>query len=671
MLRGLGSAWWLVSVVVAQTPAPDLLAKDWRERNQAARAMATAATLDLDVVFRALQLPEEGWSSQPGLYWAPRDGFDPIGMVLAECRMEANLPIWPVAKFGDWSRLVTAEDLVIPYPPARLAEWLLQQRPVLRDAVRERWRGERIVLQSRRLATLWCDLFTPSEDELLAAATDPKQRAAVVEACATARPEALRMLVLRGDGPLQDAALLADAGREASSIGDDASVRAILAQRFLETEAPHQAATLGTMLLRHGLRSLGALLEADLESPTMRRRATALAALLADEIAIPIDGMLPFLDDRDPVVVDRALCALRNPERRQADPRKLVETLLALLETNANERTATLAMTALGVLEADVPRDLADKVLARWDGTPPSLRATMLTTLLQLGRAKDIPLADTVMALRLAPSSRLGRRLLGLELASLPDGGAEALLAIRRPSAPPEILNEIAAAIASSTPDRLIPWLAQLRLRAPAMRALAPVAPHLLPPFEEVWAGVVGRSKEVGAGALAVLFAHPDAAAHHAELLPHVLAIDWREKDSFDAFVAEQLKPLAPEQRIEHLTRRLQKGEAFWLVQDLPPAVLLPHVRRWYDAATDDDRRATLCAHLVRLGEAANEDHPRILAQIRGSRSYVTLSALEKLPRLPNPLRQAIEAQIDTSLGEESSYELLNLCDVLWAHRAR
>ena len=103
----------------------------------------------------------------------------------------------------------------------------------------------------------------------------------------------------------------------------------------------------------------------------------------------------------------------------------------------------------------------------------------------------------------------------------------------------------------------------------------------------------------------------------------------------------------------------------------LPPAVLLPHVRRWHDAATDDERRSTLCAHLVRLGQAADEDHPRILARIRGSRSHRTLAALVKLPRLAAPLRQAIEARIDTDLDAESPFELQDLCDVLWAHRSR
>ena len=635
--------------------------------------MATEATLDLDVVFRALQLPEEGWSSQVGLWGGGGGGSrEAVAEVRAESWQVAHGPVPPAGWLAPRFPPAEVTDLVVPHPPSVLATWLVRRRPELREVVRERWRSEAVTLHSSEVAALWLDLLAPSDDELLAAAANAEQRVAIVLACRAVRPQALRMLTLRGDGPLQDAALLADASRIASldPVDADESVRKILVGRFLDSEDASESAALGTLLQHHGRAGLDFVLAAEPRRPIARRRATALAVLLADQVAIPVAGMLPFLDDRDPVVVDRALCALRNPERRQADPRKLVETLLALLETTENERTATLALTALGGLEADVPRDLADKVLARWDGTPPSLRATMLTTLLQLGRAKDIPLADMVAVLRLAPSSRLGRRLLGLELAALPDGGTEALLAIRRPSAPPEILNEIAEAIASSAPDRLSPWLAQLRLRAPAMRALAPVAPQLLPSFEEVWAGVVGRSKEPGAEALSVLLKHPDAATHHIELLPHVLAIDCREKDSLDAFVADQLRPLAPEQRIEHLTRRLQNGEAFWLVQDLPPAVLLPHVRRWHDAASDDDGRSRLCAELVRLGQAADEDHPRILARIRGSRSYLTLAALEKLPSLPAPLRQSIEARIDTELGDEPSLDLQNLCDVLWAHRS-
>lgn len=670
MIRGLGSAWCLVSIVVAQTPAPDLTSKDWRTRNEVARAMATAATLDLDAVFRALQVPEDAWSSL-GLFVGLGGGRSFTAEIVSECQSEAAGSLYFVLP-GDWYRIDSVDDLGIPHTSAGLAAWLLQRRPDQHDAARARWRSERLVLRSKRLAMLWLQLLAPTDDELLAAAGDAEQRSAVVQACAVLRPQALRLLQQRGDGPLQDAALLADAARDEATTGPgDESVRELLARRFLACADAQVAARLGTALQRHGVAGLRALLAAKPGSPTERQRTTAFAVLLAEKAPIPIAPMLPFLGFRDPKVLERALCALRNPEPDARTAPKLVDRLFDVLEGTDDERTAALALMVLGSLATDVPKDLAEQLLDHWDDTSPTLQPALLTTLRKLGVAQQVPFAEQAAAVQQQTAEPQDRTALCEELAARADAGAEALRSLRRATVRANLVERVAQLAAASDAERLRGWLDEPLLRTAAMHALAGKAPHLLPSFEVVQTTLTPKSKGPTADTLFVLLAHPDAAAHHAELLPHVLAVDWREKDSLDAFVAEQLKPLVPEQRIEHLARRLQNGDAFWLVQDLPTDVLLPHVRRWHDAATDDERRAKLCAELVRLGQAADEDHLRILEGIRGSRSYLTLDALEKLPRLPAPLRLAIEARIDTELGEESSYELQGLCDVLWAHRSR
>lgn len=674
MLRELGSAWWLVSLVAAQTPAPDLTSKDWRTRNEVARAMAAAATLDLDAVFRALQIPEDAWSSRVGRFGGRGGGRSFTAEILSECRSEAAGSLYFVLP-GDWYRIDSVDDLVIPHTSAGLAAWLLQRRPEQLDAARARWRSERLVLRSKRLAMLWLELLAPTDDEVLAAAGDAEQRSTVVQACAVLRPQALRLLQQRGDGPLQDAALLADAARDEATTGPgDESVRELLARRFLACDDAQRSARLGTALQRHGVAGLRALLAAKPGSPTERQRTTAFAVLLAEKAPIPIAPMLPFLGFRDPKVLERALCALRNPEPDPRTAPKLVDRLFDVLEGTDDERTAALALMVLGGLAADVPKDLAEQLLDHWDDTSPTLRPALLTTLRKLGVAQQVPFAEQAAAVQQQTASPEDRTALCVELAAKADCGAESLLTLRRATVRANLVEQVAQLAVATDPERLRGWLDEPLLRVAAMQAFASKAPHLLPPFEVVQATLTtltDKGKGPTADALIVLLAHPDAAAHHAELLPHVLAVDWREKSSLDAFVAEQLKPLAPEQRIEHLARRLQNGDAFWLVQDLPPEVLLPHVRRWHDAATDDERRATLCVHLVRLGQAADEDHPRILAQIRGSRSYRTMTALEKLPRLPAPLHPAIEARIDSELGADRSYELQTFCDVLWAHRSR
>ncbi|MFO1030805.1 MAG: hypothetical protein U1F60_06990 [Planctomycetota bacterium] len=669
MLRELGSAWWLVSIVAAQTPAPDLTSKDWRTRNEVARAMATAATLDLDVVFRALQVPEEGWSTSVGLYGGRGGGRSFVAEILSECRVEAAGSLYFVQP-GDWFSITSADDLVIPHTSAGLAVWLLQRRPEEHDAARARWRTERLVLRSYRIARLWLELLAPTDDELLAAAGDPEQRLAVVHACASLRPQSLRLLQQRGDGPLQDAALLAEAARDgANPAADDEATRNLLARRFLACQHAGTAARLGTALRRHGVPGLRALLAAKPGVPTERQRTTAFAVLLAEDVPIPIAPLLPFLGFSDPKVLERALCALRNPEPDPKTAPKLVDRLFDVLEGTDDERTAAVALMALGACAADVPKDLAEQLLEHWDDTSRTLRPALLTTLRKLGVAKQVPLAEQAAAVQQPTAEPADRTALCAELAAEADGGQKALLSLR-PTMRASLVGRVAELAALREPERLLGWLDEPTLRPVAIRALAGKAPQLLPPFEVVRTTVTPKAKALSDGALEVLLAHPDAAAHHAELLPQVLAVDWREKDSLDAFVAEQLKPMAPAQRIEHLARRLANGNAFWLVQDLPPDVLLPHVRRWHDAATDDERRDRLGAELVRLGQAADEDHLRIFAGLCGTRSYLTLEALEKLPRLPAPLRLAIEARIDAELGEEPSFELQNLCDVLWAHRS-
>ncbi|MFN7588767.1 MAG: hypothetical protein ACK5UQ_09690, partial [Planctomycetota bacterium] len=70
MRRGLASLLLFASFapfVCAQDAVQGLLAKDWRERNAAARTLAAAPTLDVDALLKVMQTPEDEWVGNVGI----------------------------------------------------------------------------------------------------------------------------------------------------------------------------------------------------------------------------------------------------------------------------------------------------------------------------------------------------------------------------------------------------------------------------------------------------------------------------------------------------------------------------------------------------------------------------------------------------------------------------
>lgn len=100
--------------------------------------MAAAPSLDLDVVFRALQVPEEEWSSQVGLWGGGGGGSrEAVAEVQAESWQVAYGPVPPAGWLAPRFPPADVTDLVVPQPPSMLATWLVRRRPELRQVVRE------------------------------------------------------------------------------------------------------------------------------------------------------------------------------------------------------------------------------------------------------------------------------------------------------------------------------------------------------------------------------------------------------------------------------------------------------------------------------------------------------------------------------------------------------
>lgn len=680
MRRGLASLLLLASFgsfVCAQDPIQGLLAKDWRERNAAARALAAAPTIDVDALLKVMQTPEDEWVRSVGLWGGRGGGRDPITAILLECDSEVAGRAAPALRNVDAFPLMDLIDLVIPRSAADLAGWLLQRSNTSRDHLRARWRELQIVPTNVPLARLWLRLFAPTADDAMALAALPEARKQVLQVLAAEQPALLHAIARRGAPELQDAALLADAATDFDHVvaRNDKELLAVLACRFVQTPDADAASRLGNALLAHRIEGLRAALDATArgadadDAATARRRIASFAAVLARTVEIPIAPMQPFVGDADPIVVERALCALRRPARDPQAAKELAPVLFELLGNTRDPRLAAVALHALAGIGPDVPADLAQRARAwakraPWRGTMPSV----LLALSRLGQDADVLLANRFRALNEAGTTQQCRDALWEALASQPDAGAKSLLALK-PKPADFILSSVAIAAAAAEPDRLRDWLAEPRLRLHAISALAAKAPARLPPFRELFDGLDKVAKANRRDLLEALVRHPDASDHAADLVQALLPTTVIDHGPVGDFLRKHHRLLPVATRIDALRGGLSDGVGWWLVADAAPADVLPLLRACFDECTDIAKRSEFARQLVHFGD--RDDQDRICAQLATDRTYGTLEALRDAKQLPPALRDAVERHIDTKLRAEHPFGIEDAFAVLWAHRQR
>lgn len=680
MRRGLASLLLFgsfSSFVCAQDPVQGLLAEDWRERNAAARKLAAAPTLDVDALLKVMQTPEDEWVGNVGIAFGLGGDRDPITAILLECDSEVARRVVPALRNVDVVPLVDPVDLVTPRSAADLAGWLLQRSNTPREHLRARWRELQIAPTNVPLARLWLRVFAPTEDDAMAFAARPEAQQHVLQVLAAEQPALLHAIARRGAPELQDAALLADAATGFNHVvaRNDAELLAVLASRFVQTTDANVAARLGKALLAHRIEGLRAALAAAArdddaaDAATARRRIASFAAVLARTVEIPIAPMQPFVGDEDPIVVERALCALRRPARDPQAAKELAPVLFELLGNTRDPRLAAVALHALAGIGPDVPADLAQRARAwakrtPWRGTMPSV----LLALSRLGQDDDVLLANRFRALNEAGATEQCRDALWEALANQPDAGAKSLLALR-PRPAPHLLERVATAAAAVEPDRLRDWLTEPRLRLPAISGLAAKAPARLPPFKELFDELDKVAKINRGDLLGVLVRHPDAADHAADLVRATLSITEADYGPIRDFLGNHHRRLPVAARIDALRGRLSKGERWWLVADAAPGDVLPLLRACFDECTDMVKRSEFARQLVHFGD--RDDQDRICAQLATDRAYGPLEALRDARQLTPALRDAVERHIDTKLRAEHPFGIEDAFAVLWAHRQR
>lgn len=679
MRQGLASLLLFASFgsfVCAQDAVQGLLAKEWRERNATARTLAAAPTLDVDALLKVMQTPEDEWVVSVGLFGGRGGGRDPITAILLECDREVARRTAPARRNVDAFPLVDPIDLVIPRSAADLAGWLLQRSNTSRDHLRARWRELQIAPTNVPLARLWLRLFSPTENEALAAAARPEARKHVLQVLAAEQPALLHAIARRGAAELQDAALRADAATDFDHVvaRNDKELLAVLARRFVQTTDADAASRLGEALLAHRIEGLQAALAAAArdddaaDAATARRRIASFAAVLARTVEIPIAPMQPFVGDENPIVVERALCALRRPARDPQAAKELAPVLFELLGNTRDPRLAAVALHALAGIGPDVPADLAQRARAwakrtPWRGTMPSV----LLALSRLGQDDDVLLANRFRALNEAGTTQQCRDALWEALASQPDAGAKSLLALE-PKPADFILSRVAIAAAAVESDRLRDWLAEPRLRLHAISALAAKAPARLPPFRELFDELDKVAKANRLDLLEALVRHPDAGDHAADLVQALLPTTVIDHGPVGDFLRKHHRLLPVATRIDALRGRLSDGVGWWLVADAAPGDVLPLLRACFDECTDQ-KRSEFARQLVHFGD--RDDQDRICAQLATDRAYGPLEALRDAKQLTPALRDAVERHIDTKLRAEHPFGIEDAFAVLWTHRQR
>ena len=675
MRRGLASLLLFASFgpfVCAQDPIQGLLAKDWRERNAAARTLAAASTLDVDALLKVMQTPEDDeWVSSTGVYGGRHAIHDPIAALLAECRSEAGNPVFPVGRQNDRFPLVEPTDLVIPRTPHQLAAWLLARRAEVHETVRTRWQALQVEPTNMPLAETWLSLLAPSIDDIVASASHPNTRWATLRACAVLQPATLRPVLLRGDVTTQSDCLLLLAGldKDRTTARGDAELLRVLANCLVQTEQPGDASRLGSVLRTHGVAGLQAALGAGPKSATSRRRVTALAAILAATHPIPIADIAPFLDDEDSKVVERALGALRHPARDAAAAHALAPRLIERLTKTSDGRWAALYLHAIAGLGPDCPTALSATLRGWWDRLPwRGARPSVLLAMIRLGVAGDVPLAAKLEVLGERSASDACRDAVWSELAASTDGGAAALLALT-PKVEGRLLDQAASVVAKVDPSRLKTWLAEPTLRMHALRGLAAGARDRLPPFAELQAERANGNQRAADELAEILTEHPAASEHLDDILSAILRNHPSEFGRFQKFLQAHHRALPPERRMELLAEHLPLGQGWWLLQDAPASLVLEPVRQWLAASRDAQARGQLCAQLARFCDPADDE--RIVAQLAAKEFHPLLRPLATAPQMSAAVRAAVERRIDAELQAEFAVHLEEAFAVLWAHRQR
>lgn len=631
----------------------DLVASDWRLRNDAAAALAAVPDHELDVpgLIGVLRSSWDGTTLMPeprGLYGGRLSTpADPLVQVRAEAREEVAAGLTMALRDVGERDVRDAVRLVAPWHPHDLAFWLLCMRPGVQPRIAARLQDEPLL--SLPLARLWLLADRPSRAALLRRADDGSDLRLLLQAAwldAARGQELVRELLVHGDAAwrsrvleLGDPALLAGPAELAAA-----------AAHFAALAGTPECRQAGLVLVRAGAPATEPLLALLGRGPAVDRAVLGVLCVLADEAHGVGEQLLPFLHDPDRVRRERALAVLATGVVRPEARAPLAAALLPLLTAGLPTGTRLLAIDALGNLGDGVDAAARARLAAMLDQPPfGGARARLLGCLHRLGAVPSMPAARKVEIGAMVYATT--HTLLAAADAGAEARGLEALLVTSRDQVR---RHTVATRMAEVAPATVTGWLLH---EAPSVRrmALAALRAAGAPlPAADLVRLLRDDDAEVARTALGWLAERPEAAEFAAEGLAAVLrlATAWVPTE-VERFVAALRLPA--ERLLVDLAPLWHDGLALDLLRDAGPEPVRRALRERLAAEDRPKVKMELLRALVRLGCDGEPELGLLRAALLQPGPVDTaeglLADLERAPAVPASLRADLEAVVDAAIA--------------------
>ena len=620
----------LSAAAMAQGPdVRKITSQDWKERNAAALALAASSETFAQDLLKVLATEwDDGitddllWNSAVGV-GAP--GKEPRAATLANAReLVANL----YSRYRR-ERLTSKEQLVAPWHAHQLAEWVL----------RREGKGPIPNLEptDRRLARIWLVRNQPDQAALRSALTTEATANAVATAIwemAEEFPKSLLDYLTIGSEVASQAVL------ELLPINHDqleAKHIAALIEYFMTGEEQRSRQRAGKHLVNLGTRAAEQLVPFLAKNDEPCQMALALLCLMGPHAAPATDALLGCLQ-HNRIHQRRALVALADIPLSAEQRATVARAVFALLRSTRVRAIRTLAFDALANCGDGVDESMITELQTMFgDRKYRSSRPRMLGCMRRLGCMPEI---STQLVTRIVNGAYPNTQS-WLALADRGTEGREALQDCIGKYKPGVDDDEIGRVLVATAPGMLVEWLANdsRSVRSLALHTLQAQRPELLE-FSTLASLVPDTS--IGGEAFDALCLRKDAKRR----LPKVLATLKDASFYVRAEHIEHLHSLQPSlpMLLEALSTHLKAGRYWLLVRGIDDDTLKKHVRQWVDQCQEEENKAMLIGHLVRLGLNQAIDIQLVAQALQGEHRAAVASVLSRHDSVPSELTTVLES---------------------------
>lgn len=639
------AGWAIACIAPAQAPdAEQLLADDWRARNAAAVALAKHPETLASDLLQVLRTDWQGHVPQTGLGLGGGGRFrsrDPRELTIESARIEIGHH-WHIPRT---ICIQSHRELVGPWHPHRLAEWVLRQKATAADL-------PELKPESIELARIWLSCCKPSAAELEAATANEATAQNLVVArwqLAGQSNDLLREWITAGPPAARRAAL-----RLASSelTLDEAALRGVI-QQFLRDNEEGYRRNAGYHLVRRGGQAAVLLREHLGDAREDRQRALAALCIMGEHASVASQQLLICLQF-DTTSQRRALVALSNstilPEQQSQTATAIFEHMLATRSTIVR----ALSLDALGQLKEGMPQNVREQLVALLDEQEyASVRARLLGCLRQLGA---VPKSMSLKAKVRLTEAIHPTEATWLTLADEGEAAGEAIrTAVCNGSQSRTLKLALLERLVQTAPELVSKWLEddEQAVRKFAFQALANLQPERI--RTAYLLGMLRNNQAFFATALDLLSTRADSLKHKALLLRTLADANITWTATRVAFV----RRLAPDfgELLTAFETQLRRGQCWPVLLGMDDDRLRKHAREWLASENTAEVNDRLVAEIVALGLSQAVDIQAVERILRSQQRSSTLSALRRRSSVPAALIPALEAICDEPADSDYWYD--------------